>query len=134
MLNVYRIPEIIAYYLLDLPGYGWARAGKSDRAAFRRLISETLERRHLAGVLWLLDVRREPSEDDRSMHELFASRVTRVLATVTKGDKLPQGQRLRRERELQATLALDADQVLVTSARTGEGIAQLREAIAALVR
>src|SRR6266487_3635231 len=48
------------FYLLDLPGYGWARASQADRAAFRRLITQTLDRPRLAGVLWLLDARRDP--------------------------------------------------------------------------
>ncbi|PYP33664.1 MAG: hypothetical protein DMD47_01045 [Gemmatimonadetes bacterium] len=57
-----------------------------------------------------------------------------MLAALTKSDKLPQGERRRRERALAAALRLDADQAVVTSARTGEGITELREAIAAFVR
>jgi len=56
-----------AYYLLDLPGYGYSRASRTDRAVFRGLITHTLERPRLAGVLWLLDIRRDPSDDDRAM-------------------------------------------------------------------
>ena len=65
---------------------------------------------------------------------MFAARRTRVLAALTKSDKLPGGQGVARERELRTALALDADQAIVTSARTGEGVAELREAIEALVR
>ncbi len=123
-----------ALYLLDLPGYGYARASHAERAAFRRLIAHVLERPRLTGVLWLLDIRREPSVDDRAMQELLAGKATRTLAAFTKSDKLPRGQRPRRERELRASLGLDEDQAIVTSARTGEGITELREAVAALVR
>lgn len=88
----------------------------------------------MAGVLWLLDIRREPSDDDLAMQDVLTARGTRVLAAVTKSDKLPRGQRMHRGRALREALALDEDQVIATSARTGEGVTALREAIAALVR
>jgi GTP-binding protein len=123
-----------AFYVLDLPGYGWARTSKTDRAGFRRLLTHVLDRPRLAGVLWLLDIRREPSDDDRAMQELFAGRDTRVLAALTKSDVLARAARTRRERELQDALELDADQVIATSARERAGIEDLREAIASLLR
>jgi len=126
-------PSPLSLYVLDLPGYGYARASKSDRQEFRGLIAQTVARERLAGVIWLLDVRRDPSEEDREMQDQFAARRTRVLAAVTKSDKVPRGQRVRRERELRESLALDADQAIVTSARTGEGIPELRLAIGALI-
>jgi len=123
-----------AFYFLDLPGYGYARAARTDRAAFRHLIRHVIERPRLAGVLWLLDIRRDPSDDDRAMQELFAGRETRVLAALTKSDVLARAPRARRERELQDALALDADQVVATSAREKAGIEELREAIDGLIR
>ena len=127
-------PTPHALYLLDLPGYGYARASKTDRAAFRRLVAGAIARPRLAGVVWLLDVRHEPSTDDRAVQATFAERGTRVLAAFTKGDKLPRGQRLRREHDLRDALGLADDQAIVTSARTGDGVAELRDAIGALVR
>lgn len=128
------LPAPCSHYLLDLPGYGYARASKADRAAFRRLVAHTLRRDRLVGVVWLLDIRREPSADDRTMQDLLAARGAPVLAAITKSDKVPRGQRLRRERELGEALGLDRDQVIVTSARTGEGIPELREAISELLQ
>jgi len=122
------------YYLLDLPGYGYSRASRADRAAFRGLITHVLNRPLLAGVLWLLDIRREPSDDDRAMQELFAARQTPVLAALTKSDTLARTARARREGELRSALELENDQAIVTSAREKEGIAELREAIGALIR
>ena len=122
-----------AFYFLDLPGYGYARASQTDRRAFRLLIGHVLDRARLAGVLWLLDIRHEPSADDRAMHELFAARQTPVLAALTKSDKLARTGREQRERELRETLELDQDQVIVTSARKRTGIEELREAVAGLV-
>jgi len=122
-----------AFYCLDLPGYGYARASHAERQAFRRLVTGALERPRLAGVLWLLDSRREPSAEDRAIHELLAQRDTRVLAALTKSDKLPRGRRPTRERELRDALALDPDQLIVTSARAGVGIADLRGSIERLL-
>lgn len=122
-----------AFYFLDLPGYGYARASQTERRAFRLLITHALERPALTGVLWLLDIRREPSDDDRAMHDLFAGRGTRILAALTKSDKLSRSERLSREDELLATLALDPEQVIATSAEANEGIDELREAVAGLV-
>ena len=60
LLNVFRLP---GFYLVDLPGYGFARAGKTARAGYRRLVDRYLrERPTLAGVVWLLDVRHQPSQ------------------------------------------------------------------------
>lgn len=136
LLNVFLVGRGMPcpYYLLDLPGYGYARAGKTDRAAFRRLLAQALERARVAGVIWLLDIRHPPSADDRAMQDVLAEGGTGVLAALTKCDKLPRGQRRRREQELRAALTLDEDQAIVTSARTGEGIQELQEAIEALVR
>jgi GTP-binding protein len=129
-LNVFQVEQT---FFLDLPGYGYSRAGKADRIAFRRLVRHALNRARLAGVVWLLDIRHEPSADDRTMQDLLAERETRALAALTKGDKLARREREKREQELRATLGLPEDQVIVTSAKTGEGIPELREAIAGLI-
>jgi GTP-binding protein len=129
-LNVFQVEQS---FFLDLPGYGYSRASKSDRTAFRRLVNHTLNRERLAGVVWLLDIRHEPSADDLTMQDLLAERETRALAALTKGDKLPRAERRRREQELRTALGLPEDQVIVTSAKTGEGVAELKEAIAGLI-
>jgi GTP-binding protein len=129
-LNVFQVEQT---FFLDLPGYGYSRAGKADRIAFRRLVRHALHRARLAGVVWLLDIRHQPSADDLTMQDLLAEGETRALAALTKGDKLPRAERRRREQELRATLGLPEDQVIVTSARTGEGIPELRDAIAGLI-
>jgi GTP-binding protein len=146
-LNVFLIPEVstehgarskllpapCSMYFLDLPGYGYARAGKAQRAAFRGLLKHALRREWLRGVVWLLDIRHSPSSDDWAMQETLAEGETHVLAALTKADKLSTSQRTTKERELRQELELPEDQVVVTSASTGEGIVELREAIAGLI-
>ena len=131
MLNVFEMP---AYYLLDLPGYGYAKASHTDRRAFRLLITHVFDRARLAGVLWLLDIRREPSDDDRAMQEFFAEHETPVLAALTKSDAVSRTARARRAGELRSALELEEDQMIVTSAQEKEGIDELREAIGELIR
>ena len=130
-LNIFQIGS--SHYFLDLPGYGYARAGKEQRASFRRLLRYALERERLRGVVWLLDIRHPPSVDDRAMQDTLAEGEKHVLAALTKGDKLSTAQRRDRERERRDELGLPEDQVIVTSAKTGEGIADLRDAIEALI-
>src|SRR6266571_99011 len=68
-------------YFLDLPGYGYARAGKEQRGAFRGLVKHTLRRDRLQGVVWLLDIRHPLSAEDRAMQDALAEEeTTRVLA------------------------------------------------------
>jgi GTP-binding protein len=130
-LNVFRIDT--SYYFLDLPGYGYARAGKAQRAAFRGLLKHALRRDWLRGVVWLLDIRHPPSSEDWVMQETLAEGETHVLAALTKADKLSTNQRNTRARELRQELELPEDQVVVTSAETGLGIVELKEAIGGLI-
>jgi GTP-binding protein len=127
LLNAYRLPT---FYLVDLPGYGFARAGKAARAGYRSLVTRYLSRRPtLAGVVWLLDIRHPPSKDDREFQELLIESGRPVLAALTKADKLSRGQRAERVRALARELELPDDQMQPTSSHSGEGIAELAEAL-----
>jgi ribosome biogenesis GTP-binding protein YsxC/EngB len=69
LLNAYRLPR---FYLVDLPGYGFARASKVERERHRTLIDRFLrERASLTGVAWLLDSRHEPSKNDQEIQRLL---------------------------------------------------------------
>lgn len=130
LLNAFRLPSL---YLIDLPGYGFARAGKTARAGYRRLITRYLgERSTLAGVVWLLDVRHPPSRDDGEIQELLIASGRPVLAVLTKADKLTRSNRVVRARELASALGLQDDQVQLTSSSSGEGIVELGQSILAI--
>ena len=129
LVNVFRLP---ALYLIDLPGYGFARASKGARAGYRKLVNGYLERREtLAGVVWLLDVRHQPSADDAVMQELLVASGRSVLAVFTKADKLGRQAQAARTRELAAALGLHEDQTQLVSSETGFGIADLGASILA---
>lgn len=121
-------------YLVDVPGYGWSRAGHADRAAWRGLVDHYVnERPTLAAVLWLLDIRREPSADDLAFGRLLAKRKVPVLPVLTKGDKISRVERLKRSASIAKELTLEPDHMLVTSAHTREGQEELREAVLAFL-
>ncbi|HYX83195.1 MAG TPA: ribosome biogenesis GTP-binding protein YihA/YsxC [Gemmatimonadales bacterium] len=128
------LPTPQSLYFLDLPGYGYARVSKSERTAFRGLLKHALRREHVAGVVWLLDIRHPPSVDDRAMQDVLIDAEINVLAALTKSDKLSSTQQHARERELGRDLELSEDQMIVTSVKTGAGIVELREAIAGLMQ
>jgi GTP-binding protein len=131
LVNAYRLP---AFYLIDLPGYGFARASKSERARYRQLINRFLrERPTLTGVVWLLDARHDPSKDDQEIQRLLVESERPVLAVLTKADKLGRAAQRERTRAIGHALELPDDQVQLTSAQTGLGIADLGASILALV-
>ena len=127
LLNAFRLPT---FYLVDLPGYGFARAGKEARRGYRTLITRYLrERPRVAGVVWLLDIRHPPSSDDREFQAMLIEAERPVLAVLTKADKLPRGQRAERTRALARDLGLPDDQIQPTSSHSGEGVSELAEAL-----
>jgi GTP-binding protein len=129
LLNFYRLPDL---YLVDLPGYGFARASKSARAGYQRLMTGYLRARvTLAGIVWLLDIRHAPSKEDREMQELLIESGRPVLATFTKTDKLTRSALPVRVRELARTLDLEPEQIQLTSSRSGLGMADLAGSILA---
>ncbi len=131
-LNVFRWGE--KAYLVDVPGYGWARAGQADRAAWRRLVERYVEHRPaLKGVLWLLDIRRDPSPDDLAMGTLLGRRAMPTLVVVTKGDQVTRGRRVARVAAIASALKFEDSELLVTSARTHEGAEELRDAVLAIL-
>ena len=129
LLNVFRLPSL---YLIDLPGYGYARASHSDRAGYAKLIKGVLTRRTtLTGVVWLLDIRHAPSKEDREYGGLLAEPSIPLLVALTKSDKLNRSARGARLRELAKALAVPEEQFELTSSSTGLGIAELGESVLA---
>jgi GTP-binding protein len=132
LLNFYRLPGL---YLVDLPGYGFARAGKAARVGYRKLVQDYLRGRStLAGVVWLLDIRRELSAEDREIQDLLVASGRPVLPTITKSDKLTRSAIPVRVEELADSLGMEAAQVQLTSTKSNLGIVELATSIAAAAR
>ncbi|MGH7582087.1 MAG: ribosome biogenesis GTP-binding protein YihA/YsxC [Gemmatimonadales bacterium] len=132
LLNVYSGPEL---YLIDLPGYGFARASREARQEYRTLLHDLLSKRDtLTGVIWLLDVRHPISADDRDFGELLAEGGRPVLPVLTKCDKLSRAPLAAAVTERAREIGFDADEIQPVSARTGDGIADLVAAVRAAAR
>jgi GTP-binding protein len=128
LLNVYELDERL--YLVDFPGYGYARVSRTERRSWRARLERYLATREtLAGVVWLLDIRRDPSPDDLKIRALIARTGRPLLAVLTKCDKLAKARRVERRRAITEVVELTDDQIVTTSARTGEGIAELTGAV-----
>jgi GTP-binding protein len=131
-INFFRVND--AFVLVDLPGYGYARVAKERRQSWRPLIGGYLTSSPaLRGVVHLLDVRHDPTDDDRAMLEFLATLGTPTLVVITKIDKLSATDRPVRVEELRLALGLDPTQVIAFSATTGAGRDELAAAVAGLV-
>lgn len=129
LLNIYTLPTL---HLIDLPGYGYARATKPERAGYRKLLERLLrDRPTLSGVVWLLDIRHPPSRDDVEFQQLLAKSGIAVLVVLTKADKLNRSGVATALRDRTRELGLEADQIQVVSAERGDGITELATAILA---
>lgn len=129
LLNIYTLPTL---HLIDLPGYGYARATKPERAGYRKLLERLLrDRPTLSGVVWLLDIRHPPSRDDVEFQQLLAKSGIAVLVVLTKADKLNRSGVTTALRDRTRELGLEADQIQVVSAERGDGITELATAILA---
>src|SRR3954468_11899374 len=86
-INFFRINN--EFVLVDLPGYGYARISKEKKAEWRPMIESYLRRTtQLRGIVLLLDIRRDPSDDDRAMLDFLAETEVPALVALTKLDKL----------------------------------------------
>ena len=131
-INFFRINN--EFVLVDLPGYGYARISKEKKAEWRPMIESYLRRTtQLRGIVLLLDIRREPSDDDRAMLDFLAETEVPTIVALTKVDKLSKPAARERVAAIAKDLALDSDQVIPFSSPTGEGRVELLEAILALV-
>jgi GTP-binding protein len=123
-----------AFTLVDLPGYGYAKISKERQAEWRPLIEGYLRGAPaLRGVVQLLDVRRDPTDDDLQMFDLLADIGLPTLVCVTKVDKLSKGAAAKAVEALALRLGLDPAQVISFSSVTGAGRDELAEAVMSLV-
>ncbi len=93
-LNFYAVND--RFYLVDLPGYGYARVSAEARKSWMQIITGYIEsRRTLAGVVQLIDARHAPSKDDCATIERLIESRRQFLVVFTKSDKIPHSDRSR---------------------------------------
>ncbi len=131
-VNFYLVND--RFFLVDLPGFGFAKASSRVRQSWKALVEEYLVGEpKLRGVVHLVDARHDPTITDLEMVEFLAERGLPTLVVLTKVDKL---KRMARERTLATALErlnIDEDQVLSCSAKTGEGREELLTALDDLI-
>ncbi len=112
------------FYLVDLPGYGFARVSVELREKWREVIDGYINRRSaLRGVVQLVDSRHPPSKEDVATLELLARAGRPVCVALTKADKISRSERASSLRELERVAG--GAPVVFFSAKTGEGAKEI---------
>ena len=103
-VNFFVINE--KFYLVDLPGYGYAKVSKVQRQGWQRVIAGYLRRREtLTGVVQLIDARHDPTRDDLMLFQKLIDAERDFLIVLTKADKLKRSQRARQVAALRSYFA-----------------------------
>jgi GTP-binding protein len=135
-LNFFTLGRDETLYLVDMPGYGYAQASKSDVKRWTRLIGDYLKgRRELKRVFLLIDARHGIKPNDNETMTLLDETAVSYQVVLTKADKPKASELAATQAKVASDLAKHPaayPQILTTSARMRSGIPELRAAIAAL--
>lgn len=112
-LNFYRVDSDQAdFYLVDVPGYGYAKVSKKQREEFGEMIQDYLETRaYLKGLILLIDGRHEPTADDIAMYDYSQYLNLPILVVATKMDKIKKNAFNKTEAAFRKHLNLNKDNV-----------------------
>lgn len=112
-LNFYRVDSDQAdFYLVDVPGYGYAKVSKKQREEFGEMIQDYLETRaYLKGLILLIDGRHEPTVDDIAMYDYAQYLNLPILLVATKMDKIKKNAFNKTEAAFRKHLNLNKDNV-----------------------
>lgn len=128
-LNFYGVNN--AFYLIDVPGYGYASVDKKTQAKFGMMIEEYLEKRNqLKRVFMLVDFRHKPTEDDLLMYNFLKYYNLPVTVIATKADKVGGSKKEKNLKEVLETLDLViGDDLVVFSSITKLGVKEVLKKI-----
>lgn len=120
-LNFYLINE--AFYLVDCPGYGYAKVSKTMKEAFGKMIENYLiNRKNLCYAFLLVDYRHEPTNDDKTMCDFLRHYNIPICIIATKKDKLKNSELIKNKKAIFNKLGLKDEMFIATSSETKEGI------------
>ena len=124
-INFYNIND--AMYLVDLPGYGYANASPAVKAKWSKMIEKYLRQSaNLKQVFLLVDIRHDPSENDKMMYNWIVDNGFRPVIIATKLDKLKRSQIAKHVKAVRAGLGLKEDDILIPfSSQTKQGLDEL---------
>lgn len=128
-INFYNIND--AMYLVDLPGYGYAKVAQSEKEKWGKMIENYLHKsKQLKAVFLLIDIRHTPGANDKTMYDWIVYQGYQPIIIATKLDKLKRSQVQKALKEVRTGLGLKADDIVIPfSAQTKQG----REEIWALM-
>ncbi|MDR5658667.1 ribosome biogenesis GTP-binding protein YihA/YsxC [Serpentinicella sp. ANB-PHB4] len=128
-INFYIINK--EFYLVDLPGYGYARVSKSERASWGKMMETYLAGRpNLQEVLLLVDIRHDPTADDKLMYEWIRHYGYGRIVVATKSDKISKNQQQKSIKNIRQKLQMASDaKVVPISSLKKLGIDDLWKAI-----
>lgn len=124
LLNFFEVQK--DYRLVDMPGYGWSSRGGAEHMGFRTMIEAYLSSRaNLIGLLLIMDIRRDWSEDEEQLKEWLGPRKLPIVVVLTKADKMSRGEGLQRIRKMKADSKIE--DVFMVSSSKKEGFKELEE-------
>ena len=117
----------VFFYLVDLPGYGYARTSAQERAKWGPMIEKYLRMsKTLKCVVLLVDIRHDPTADDRQMYDWIVSAGLTPVVVATKADKLKRSQLAKQVKNIRTVLNAEKDiTILPFSAETKQGREEL---------
>ena len=129
LLNFFNIDAKLRF--VDVPGYGYAKVSKTERAKWGKMIEEYLTSRdNLRAVVSLVDLRHDPSADDVQMYEFLKYYEIPVIVVATKADKIPRGKWNKHESAIKKKLDFDkTDDFIIFSSVDKTGLDQAWNAI-----
>ncbi|WP_250277819.1 ribosome biogenesis GTP-binding protein YihA/YsxC [[Clostridium] colinum] len=133
-INFYNIENIV--HFVDLPGYGYARASKSEIEKWGKMIEEyLLEREQLKSIILLIDIRHEPSNNDKIMYDWLKHYGYKIIIVTTKSDKLKRSQINKHLAVIRKSLELDKEDILLPfSSQTKDGRENLWDIIKDIIK
>ena len=119
-LNFYKVND--AFYLVDVPGYGYASVSKDTQKKFGLMIEEYLKsRENLKHVFMLIDYRHKPTEDDVLMYEFLKYYNLDITIVANKYDKVGKNGRIKQDKLIKDTLKFDDNEFITFSSVTKKG-------------
>ena len=128
-INFYNVND--AMYLVDLPGYGYAKVAESEKAKWGKMVEKYLKvSKQLRQVFLLIDIRHDPSANDKMMYDWIVANGYHPVIIATKLDKLKRSQIPKHVKAVRTGLGLEKDDILIpVSSQTKQGIPELWETI-----
>ncbi len=119
LVNYFDFGEFL---LADLPGYGFARVSKEEKAKWAKLLDDFFAERRAAHVFALCDIRHDPTADDRQMIEYLYYHIMPFTVIATKADKLSKAAAARGVENIACAFKCGRDDILLTSSQTRQGL------------